>query len=274
MGLFSNLYTKEGKGVEKNAPQKKSFFRFFELYGRNFSKLITGNMLYILLCTPIFTIGLAEAGLTYICRSVARDQHTFATSDFFETVKKNWKQSLIVGIVDILAFAVLGYDIYFAYMNLAAEQSLLNKLYFGLTAVMALLYWFSGFYRYFMIITFKLKLSKIYKNSFIYAFSAIGPNLLIAIITAAFIVSGYFMFTLGAIGWIIIVVFVFLLYPAFHCFLKQYCIFPIIRKTMIDPYYEQHPDDDILLRRRLGLLPPEEDDFDYSSIKEETNTNE
>ena len=28
MGLFSNMYTKEGKGVDKNAPQKNAFFTF------------------------------------------------------------------------------------------------------------------------------------------------------------------------------------------------------------------------------------------------------
>ena len=36
----------------------------------------------------------------------------------------------------------------------------------------------------------------------------------------------------------------------------------------------QYPDDDILLRRRLGLLPPEEDDFDYNSLTEEESINE
>ena len=39
MALFGD-YTKAGPGVEKNAPQKKPFFRFIELYFRKFWKLI------------------------------------------------------------------------------------------------------------------------------------------------------------------------------------------------------------------------------------------
>ena len=40
MGLFTPNYTKEGPGVEKNAPQKKRFFVFFEIYFRKFWKML------------------------------------------------------------------------------------------------------------------------------------------------------------------------------------------------------------------------------------------
>lgn len=275
MGLFSNMYTKEGKGVEKNAPQKNSFFTFFEYYGRHFSKLITGNMLFTIVSFPIVTLGLAQAGLTYICRSAARDQHCFPSDDFFDTIKKNWKQALASGIIDIIVFAILGFDIFYAYSAMADNMTFMNQAYFGLSVVLALIYWFSTFYRPFMIITFKMKLSKIFKNSFIFAMSSLGTNLVIALAHAILLILGFFIvYMLGYIGGVIVLMVYFLLYPAFSIYLQQFSIFPIIKKIMIDPYYEQHPDDDILLRRRLGLLPPEEDDFDYDSLTEEESTNE
>jgi len=44
-----------------------------------------------------------------------------------------------------------------------------------------------------------------------------------------------------------------LLYPAFNALLVQFCIFPSIKKFIIDPYYAEHPNEDIEKRRRLGL---------------------
>ena len=63
-GLFD--YNKPGPGVDKNAPKKKGFVRFFEIYFRKFWRLATANLLYILVSIPIVTGGLADAGLTYI----------------------------------------------------------------------------------------------------------------------------------------------------------------------------------------------------------------
>ena len=48
------------------------------------------------------------------------------------------------------------------------------------------------------------------------------------------------------------------IYPAFRSYLIQFNIFDCVRKFMIDPYYEQHPDADIQKRLDLGLDVPEE----------------
>lgn len=271
MGLFSNRYLKEGKGVDKNAPQKNAFFRFFELYGHSFSKLVIGNLLYVLFSLPVLTNGLATAGLTYVCRNAARDQHTFAASDFVETVKKNWKQSLLVGIIDLAAYAVILYDIVFAYGQLMQpEVSFWNQFYFGVSVLLLLIYRFSTYYRYFMIITFKLNLKTVFKNSFIFAMGAIGPNLVILLVMASLCAVGYFLFTaFGYFGLALILIAYITVIPSFRGYLIQYCIFPAIQKLMIDPYYKEHPDEDILLRRRLGLLPPEEDDYEEPSDKDD-----
>lgn len=59
-GLFD--YSKEGPGVDKNAPKKKGFVVFFEIYFRKFWKLICANLLYVLFTIPILTIGMAQTG--------------------------------------------------------------------------------------------------------------------------------------------------------------------------------------------------------------------
>ena len=43
MGLFSFNYAKPGPGVDANEPEKKGFFRFWEVIFEKFSKLIGTN---------------------------------------------------------------------------------------------------------------------------------------------------------------------------------------------------------------------------------------
>lgn len=54
MALFDNKkYYKPGKGVEKDEPQKKAFFRFLELYGRKIWKFIITNLIYFVVLLPV-----------------------------------------------------------------------------------------------------------------------------------------------------------------------------------------------------------------------------
>ena len=50
-GLFN--FEKEGPGIAKDAPKKKTFIVFFETFFRNFWKFITLNIVYSLFCLPI-----------------------------------------------------------------------------------------------------------------------------------------------------------------------------------------------------------------------------
>lgn len=60
MGLFGVNYAKEGPGIDKNAPQKKRFFLFWDIYFRKFWKLIQLNLVYFLFYIP------AGAGLYFM----------------------------------------------------------------------------------------------------------------------------------------------------------------------------------------------------------------
>ena len=54
MGLFSyRSYYKPGKGIEKDAPEKNAFFRFFSIYGRKFWRFLEVNIIYLLILLPM-----------------------------------------------------------------------------------------------------------------------------------------------------------------------------------------------------------------------------
>ncbi len=251
-GLFN--YEKEGPGISKNAPKKKTFIVFFETFFRNFWKFININLVYSIVSIPIVTNGLAAAGITNVTRNIARDKHSFGLSDFFETIKKNWKQALPVGIINALLYIILFYDIYF--FNFASEGTIAIV---GLALALSMTFIFTvmQFYIWTLMITFDFKLKQLYKNSFKFVFINMKMNLLcffsIALIYAVniailFLFKSYFFPVLSIELFLYII-----LFPSFRYLLVQYCVFPSIKKHIIDPYYKEHPDADIEKRQNLGI---------------------
>ena len=257
-GLFN--YDKEGPGVEKNGPKKKTFIVFFETFFRNVWKFITINFVYCLLSAPVLTKGFADAGFTHVARNTARDKHSFGLSDFFETIKKNWKQALIINIINILVTVL---DVYALYYYWFAEKSIGQTVGLGIALFVAFIFSVMKFYIWTLTISFKLTVKQIYSNSFKLAIANLKMNLL-CVFVHLLVLALYFLVVwfLGKFSIVIALAFVLFVctFPGFSFLLIQYCTFPAIKKYMIDPYYAEHPDDDIELRRNLGLDVPEDDE--------------
>ena len=164
-GLFN--YAKEGPGIAKDAPKKKTFFVFFETFFRNFWKFIPINLVYSLISIPVLTIGLANAGLTNVARNTARDKHSFGLSDFWDTIKANWRQALPVGIINTIIYALLVFDIYFFYVS---SFGYLSPIGMGISIALLVVFYMMNFYIWTMMITFNFTIKQIYSNSFKFVF--------------------------------------------------------------------------------------------------------
>lgn len=255
-GLFGFFdYTKPGPGVSKDGPKKKSFFVFWEIYFRKFWKLILANLLYALVSLPVVTRGLAQAGLTFVTRNYVREKHVFLPSDFFDTIKKNWKQALVVGLVDVFGGALIAFDVYFLWGNVMHEDSsLIHLLMFAGILLMAILFCFMRYYIYLQLITFRLNLKQLFKNSFLLAVVGIKRNFLISLVLVLlYAIPISLLFVNIYIALLVALIGEIFWFPAFRSFLIQYVIFPLVKKTIIDPYYEDHPDEDLDKRRDLNI---------------------
>lgn len=251
-GLFN--YEKEGPGISKNAPKKKTFVVFFETFFRNFWKFITINLFYCLISLPVLTNGLAGAGLTNVTRNIARDKHSFGISDFIDTIKKNWRQALPAGIINTLVYIILCFDLYFFFFS---SSGIMASVGLGICLCILFIFTVMNYYIWTLMITFKFSLKQIYKNSFKFVFINMKMNLLcfliITLVYAVNIALIYFLFPYLFIVLTIELLLYMLLFPSFRFLLVQFCTFPAIKKYIIDPYYLEHPDDDIDKRHDLGI---------------------
>ncbi len=257
-GLFGGLfnYDKEGPGVEKDAPQKKGFIVFFEIFFKNFWKLAVCSVWFIAFCIPIFTNGLAFAGFTNVARNMALDRHSFGTSDFFDTIKKNWKQALPAGIINIIILLILIGDIFFFYNSTEGAIMLIG---IAVVVTVLILFIMMQFYLWTIMITFKLKLKQIYINSFKFALIGLKRNILIILLMLLCLASilGLIIINVNIITLVATLLMVFAL-PGLIFLLIEFNTFPKIKQFMIIPYYRDHPDEDIELRRSMGILDDNE----------------
>jgi len=244
--------------------QKTSFFRFFELWFQNLWMLVPINFVHCVISMLLIPSGLAQAGIANVTRNLTRDKHSFGLSDYFDTIKANWKQSLIVGILNLLVTVLLCFGLLFYYNS----EGIFSDIALGFLLICFVIFSFMRYYMWTMIITFDLPVSKIYKNSFLLAFVNFKSNLFVGVIELALYAA-----VILTVVWIphFIVLFlgtilaVFIL-PGFTNLLIQFNTFPTIQKYMIDPYYEAHPDEDISLRRSLSLDVKEHTEKDQEPI--------
>ena len=205
MGLFNN-YMKEGPGISKNGPKKHGVIVFFEIFFRKFQKLVNLNVIYFLFCLPIVTIGPATAGFTYVLRNFSREQHSFVWMDFIDAFRANWKQSVVVSIVDaiMIYLAVLNFGFYNSMAG--GEHSLIGYILLIAFVIILILYLFMHYYIYMVLVTFDLKMKDVFRNSFILGVLGIPRNLLITVISALILLVFFTQYWIVAIFFVPVIV--------------------------------------------------------------------
>lgn len=257
MAKLFQLYDplKEGKGVKKNAPKKKSFFEFFEVYISNFWKLLIAGVLYIPFAITLIPSGLGNAGITFIARSASLRRPFFTVAEFFETIKKNWKQALPIGIINVIITALLIFDMYFFYFS--KGNSTIITICLAMAFFAYIVFCSMKYYIYHLLITFDFSIAKLYKNAFHLTFINFFKNIGVELILAALYLLPLLIWYFGLHIQFVVIIYLFgalLFFPGFKAFLVSKLCFPVIKKIMIDPYYEKNPDADIEKRRALGIL--------------------
>lgn len=250
-GLFD--YTKEGPGVEKNERKKKGFFSFFEIYFRNFWNYAKAAIFYWVCSSLLITNGLAKVGLTNITRSTVREKHSFIISDFFEAIKKNWKQAIALGTVNVLATAIIALDLWFFWHAIGEDFSTINILGLALAFFLGICLIFMKYYIWTLVITFDFSFKQLIKNSYHFVFINLWRNIFIAIVLGVIYFSLYVLAVINQICFVLAAAILIFVLPGFKASLIQANTFPVIKKHIIDPYYAEHKGEDIEKRLALGL---------------------
>ncbi len=200
-GFINNYYYgKAGKAdfTPENLPDSRIKL-FFEMLRVHFGGLCAVNLIYLIFCIPalywtglnfellfqtsaesgllsgtlgfylvgmvpcLAIAGIGAPGLMYVVRNWARDQHVFLMSDFKDALKGNWKNGLVVGLLNGLSLLVS--YVGFLYYDHMAQQAVWWMLPQVLVIMMLALWWMINMLIYTMMVTYDMKLGTLIRNS-------------------------------------------------------------------------------------------------------------
>lgn len=213
MGIFSYTPLKEGKGVREDAPKLRSPFLFFYIFGTRFFALVKLNILYILSCLFIVTIGPATAALTSVLKNYIEEKHVFLFHDYFEAFRENFFKGL--GVFAINAVAM--YSLYTVYVNYEVVPQFAPLLFPVLFVNLLIL--IMDFYIYPMMVTYDIPFFALIKNGLIFALIKLVPNVLAVLLFAGIYYVALYMYPV--IGIILSVIFLPVLLWMFAIFYNR-----------------------------------------------------
>ena len=146
--------------------------------------------MYFAVMIPLIGItGPFTAGVSYVTRNWARDQHSFVLSDFWDAVKGNWKQafgvSFITGLVPFLVYMS------YAYYGQMMSQYMFFVIPMGLVFMVALVWILSLELVYTMMVTYSLSFRNLLRNSILLTIARLPFALAIKLATLAITILAY-----------------------------------------------------------------------------------
>ncbi len=207
------------------------------IFGRQMSVTLPTTVDYVLIALSalvLLTFGPVRCGITYLLRNMFRGKPILMKDDFFGAIKRNLRQAIIYGILDLAIIGILIYDVVFFNLNLGLHFA--SDMMFYMTLWLVLLYFFMRPYIYLMIVTFDLSLFKIFKNAL--RFTVLGVKRNFMMLLGTLVLAGLeYVLMFAFIPLAVIVPFVIL--PSLLIMMGVYAAYPVLQKWLIDPWYEE-----------------------------------
>lgn len=238
--LFQNL-----AGFYATEAPSAASMALYGVTGLNAPILVPSVLTYVfygISLLTLLTFGIVNVGTAYVLRNIAKGEPVFVWSDFWYAVKRNWRQALPLGIIDVLINVILIGNIY----TLATRgfASFFESVMFWSTVILFVLYFVMRYYMYVQMVTFKLKIFKIFKNSLIFALIGIKRNvvaflgiLLGILLEVAFVFAFKGILISFGVGLPLLILF------STFAYMKVFAAYFKIKEIMIDPYYSESTED-------------------------------
>lgn len=219
--MFFN-FNKPGRGVPKKTKELNGFFQYFSSISHNLTKIFFLNILNLVVLIPyaLFMSGIKEelgispgmsyifdilcmmifslvgiipiaVGTSYVSSLFAKDEPCFLTSDFFGAIKDNYKNTLLMFIIELIVFYLfmVGYKFYFV-------SNLGNGMLKITFMIILFLYLTAHIYINYLTVTYKLKVFEIYKKAMLFTLLNLPQNILIMLLISVIYGICFFITTL------------------------------------------------------------------------------
>lgn len=165
------------------------------------------NVLTLICCIPIVTVGASLTAMNYMALKIVRDEECYITKGFFKSFKQNFKQATVIWLLLLVAIIVLISDFYV--MGFAEFE--FSKVLRVMITVAAVFVAFVFLYVFPVLAKFENTIRRTFKNAFLLSIMQFPKTILMGIIyllPAVLIMLFYqtvplvFLFGLSAPAWV------------------------------------------------------------------------
>ena len=219
------------------------FFSYDSKFGQLFIKLSYGcclNILWLICCLPIVTIGASTTALYYTSFKIAKDEGSYITTMFFRSFKQNFKQATVIWLIMLAAGLLIVADAILLYRLRATSTGTLAVIWTLLLACI-----FACMIAYVIVLTYIFPLLSIasnttanmFKNAFL-----IGTHYLFVTILVLFVHYAMFFLVVNVFTPLII------FGEGLCAVISAHMLLKILRPLLYDPNTPEHrePEEDPL----------------------------
>lgn len=170
--------------------------------------------MYVLVAVTLVGLGLAiigpvHAGVVYLLRNYAREEHAFVWMDFKDHARNNLRQSLATSAISFLLTLLFVINYSFYNTNMVLNSPLISVFLQTLIVVFFVIWCMMQLYLYPMMVTFKLTVKQLLRNSLMFAILRLPLNigilllsvLILFAIPGVLLLLGYGISVLAAMFW-------------------------------------------------------------------------
>lgn len=148
--------------------------KFFSLEGPFFNfmsrvaDLLWLNILYIICCLPVITIGASTTALYYVTMKMTEDEEGYISKDFFRSFRLNFKQATLIWLLVLIIGGILAADLAIMtgrFPASVAVSGVMSKLMTGILAATTAIYAFTVTYVFALLAKFDNSVKNTVKNS-------------------------------------------------------------------------------------------------------------
>lgn len=215
------------------ANQPQGLARYLDTFFLNIGQFLVCNLLFLLCCIPVVTIGAGLIALARVACTALRGRQISPVSDFFEAVRGNFKAGLFVtfGFLPLYLWT-LYMGITFWQVNLENGSSLLPAMVFTLGFLFLNAF---ALYLFPLLAYMKADGYTVLRNALLLVIGGKGYSFGGALVCTVAVLLG--IFTLPKSFPLLVTIY-------FSALVYTGCFFgwKIIDKYIFSPYYEAHPD--------------------------------
>ncbi len=155
---------------------------FFRFMGKVFDMIVL-NLITLVMCIPIITIGPSLTALYYVALKIVRDEEGYVVKGFFKSFKQNFKQGVLLEIICVVCALLLYVDLRVTYNWMTQDSNYFIRLLFFALVGLALLAIVAVGYVFPILAKFENSTKKVLINSVMMSVRHLPYSILMVVIT-------------------------------------------------------------------------------------------